>query len=200
MHITTSAIICAVRPHGEAGAVVRAMTAEHGLLAGYVRGGRSRTMRPVLQPSNIVRAEYRARVETQLPGLTVELEHSRAPLMAEPLAAAGLDWATALTASVVPEMHPYPAIHSALDGLLGAIEAAPAARGWAGALVSYEALVLSALGFGQGDAARPEAWDEVLSALNRSGARLNRYLFADRRADVLAARERLVERLKRAAA
>lgn len=200
MHITASAIICAVRSHGEAGAVVRAMTAEHGLVAGYVRGGRSRTMRPVLQPSNIVRAEYRARVETQLPGLTVELEHSRAPLMAEPLAAAGLDWATALTASVVPEMHPYPAIHSALDGLLGAIEAAPAARGWAGALVSYEALVLSALGFGQSDSGRPEAWGEMLSALSRSGARLERYLFADRRADVLAARERLVERLKRAAA
>lgn len=200
MHITTSAIICAVRPHGEAGAVVRAMTAEHGLIAGYVRGGRSRTMRPVLQPSNIVRAEYRARVETQLPGLAVELEHSRGPLMAEPLAAAGLDWATALTASVVPEMHPYPAIHSALDGLLGAIEAAPAARGWAGALVSYEALILSALGFGQGDAVRPETWDEVLSALNRSGARLDRYLFVDRRTDVLAARERLVGRLKRAAA
>ena len=176
MHITASAIICAVRSHGEAGAVVRAMTAEHGLVAGYVRGGRSRTMRPVLQPSNIVRAEYRARVETQLPGLTVELEHSRGPLMAEPLAA------------------------TALDGLLSAIEAAPAARGWAGALVSYEALILSALGFGQGDSGRPEAWDDVLAALNRSGARLERYLFADRRADVLAARERLVERLKRAAA
>jgi DNA repair protein RecO (recombination protein O) len=200
MHISASAIICAVRPHGEAGAVVRAMTAEHGMIAGYVRGGRSRTMRPVLQPSNIVRAEFRARVETQLPALTVELEQSRGPLMAEPLAASALDWATALTASVVPEMHPYPAIHSALDGLLNAIEAAPAARGWAGALVSYEALILSALGFGNGEGARSDGWDGVHASLNASGARLARYLFADRRADVLAARERLVERLKRAAA
>jgi DNA repair protein RecO (recombination protein O) len=200
MHISASAIICAVRPHGEAGAVVRVMTADYGLLAGYVRGGRSRTMRPVLQPSNIVRAEFRARVETQLPGLTVELEHSRGPLMAEPLAAAALDWATALTASVVPELHPYPTVHSALDGLLIAIEAAPAARGWAGALVSYEALILSALGFGHGDGGRPDDWPDVLASLNQSGARLDRYLFSDRRADVLAARERLVERLKRAAA
>ena len=200
MHISASAIVCAVRPHGEAGAVVRAMTAEHGMIAGYVRGGRSRTMRPVLQPSNIVRAEFRARVETQLPGLTVELEHSRGPLMAEPLAAAALDWATALTASVVPEMHPYPAIHSALDGLLNAIEAAPAARRWAGALVSYEALILSALGFGHRDEARSDGWEGVHASLNVSGARLARHLFADRRADVLASRERLVERLKRAAA
>lgn len=200
MHVITSAIVCAVRPHGEAGAVVRAMTAEHGLLAGYVRGARSRTMRPVLQPANIVRAEFRARVDTQLPGLTVELEQSRAPLMAEPLAAAAIDWATALTASVVPEAHPYPAIHSALDGLLNAIEAAPAARGWAGALVSYEALILSALGFGGVQIDRPEGWEATLASLSRSGAQLSRHLFADRRADVLAARERLVERLKRAAA
>lgn len=199
MQIAASGIVCAVRAHGEAGAVVRLMTAEHGLLAGYVRGGRSRTMRPILQPANIVRAEFRGRVESQLPGLTVELEGSRAPLMGEPLAASALDWATALTAAVVPEAHPYPAVHSALDGLLLAIEAAPAARGWAGALVRYEALILSALGFGGGDE-RPEGWGETLSALNATGARLGRHLFADRRSDVLAARERLVERLKRAAA
>lgn len=199
MHILTDGIICAVRAHGEAGAIIRLMTEQHGLLAGYVRGGRSRTMRPVLQPANIVRAEFRGRVESQLPGLTVELEHSRAPLMGEPLAASALDWATALTAAVVPEAHPYPAIFSALDGLLLAIEAAPAARGWAGALVRYEALILSALGFGGGDE-RPEGWGETLSALNATGARLGRHLFADRRSDVLAARERLVERLKRAAA
>ena len=199
MQIVTSGIVCAVRSHGETGTVARIMTAEHGLLTGYVRGGRSRTMRPVLQPSNIVRAEFRGRVESQLPGLTVELEHSRALLMAEPLAAAALDWATALTAAVVPEGHPYPPIHSALDGLLAAIEAAPAARGWAGALVSYEALILSALGFG-GDDERPDGWSATLASLNGSGARLARHLFADRRSDVLAARERLVERLKRAAA
>lgn len=180
--------------------MVRAMTDAHGLVPGYVRGGRSRTMRPVLQPSNIVRAEFRARVEGQLPGLTVELDHSRGPLMAEPLAAAALDWATALTAAVVPEMNPYPAIHAALDGLLNAIEAAPAARGWAGALLSYEALILSALGFGRGVNERAETWDDVLAGLTHSGVRLERHLFADRRADVLAARERLVGRLKRAAA
>ena len=176
------------------------MTAKHGLVAGYVRGGRSRTLRPVLQPSNVVRAEFRSRVETQLPGLTVELEHSRGPLMAEPLAAAGLDWSTALTAAVVPEMHPYPAIHTALDGLLGAIEAAPAARGWAGALFTYELLILSALGFGRREPDRPAEWADVLACLAESGAQLERHLFADRRADVLASRERLVERLKRAAA
>lgn len=192
MHITTDAIVCAVRAHGEAGAVVRLLTPDHGLLAGYVRGGRSRTMRPVLQPANIVRAEFRARVDTQLAALTVELVTSRAPLMNEPLAAAALDWATALAAAALPEGHPYPNVHSALDGLLLAVGAAPSARGWTGALLGYEAVMLSALGFG-GDA--PRAAD--IAAINASGARLHRHLFTDRKSDVLAARERLVERLKR---
>lgn len=199
MQIVTPAIICAVRAHGETGAIVRLLSPEHGLLAGYVRGGRSRTMRPILQPSNIVRAELRARIETQLPSLVVELVQSRAPLMAEPLAAAVLDWSTALTASVLPEGHPYPPVHSALDGLLTAVEAAPAARDWTGALLGYEAVILSALGYG-GVVRRPSGWPETLAALNASGAALARHLFADRRTDVLAARERLVERLKRAAA
>lgn len=199
MHIVTPGIICAVRAHGEAGAVVRILSPDHGLLAGYVRGGRSRTMRPVLQASNLVRAELRARVETQLPSLTVELVRSRAPLMAEPLAAAVLDWSTALTATVLPEAHPYPSVHAALDGLLNAVEAAPAARSWTGALLAYEAVILSALGYG-GDVRRPSGWGETLNALGASGESLRLHLFSDRRTDVLAARERLVERLKRAAA
>lgn len=192
MQVTTEAIVCAVRAHGEAGAIVRLLTPDHGLLAGYVRGGRSRTMRPVLQPANIVRAEFRARVETQLPALTVELAASRAPLMNEPLAAAALDWATALAAAVLPEGHPYPTVHSALDGLLLAVEAAPSARGWTGALLGYEAVMLSALGFG---GAAPRASD--IAAINASGAQLHRHLFSDRKSDVLAARARLVDRLKR---
>src|SRR3546814_5334337 len=41
----------------------------------------------------------RARTEEQLGGATVELLASRAPLLAEPLPAAAIDWATSLTAA-----------------------------------------------------------------------------------------------------
>jgi DNA repair protein RecO (recombination protein O) len=64
------------------------------------------------------------------------------------LPAAALQWATALTAAVLPDAQPYPRLYSALDGVLAAIEAAPAARGWAVALVRYELLLLAELGFG----------------------------------------------------
>ena len=92
MPTRATAIICSVRNHGETGTIVRALTAKHGLIAGYVRGGRSRVMWPVLIPSNVVDATWKFRGGAQLASLSVELIQSRAPLMAEPLAAAALDW------------------------------------------------------------------------------------------------------------
>lgn len=148
MRFTAPAIVCALRSHGEHGAIVRLMTAEHGLQAAYVRGARGRRMRPVLMAGNVVEARLAARTETQLPQGEVELVHSRAPLLAEPLPAAAIEWATALTATALPEGQPYPRLHSALEGLLDAIEAAPSASGWGAALVRYELLLLAELGFG----------------------------------------------------
>ena len=148
MHLSASAIICTLRAHGENGVIVRALTAEAGLMAGYVRGGRSRRLRPTLMPGNIVAAEYRSRTADQLASLTVELVQSRAPLMTQPLAASALDWVTLLTGSALPEGQAYPAIHAALGAVIEAVAMAPSARGWAAALAQYELLVLRALGFG----------------------------------------------------
>jgi DNA repair protein RecO (recombination protein O) len=148
MRIEASAIVCGLRTHGETGAIVRLMTEAHGLQAGYVRGARGRRMRPVLIAGNLVAATLSARTDHQLPQATVELTHSRAPLMAEPLPAAAIEWATALTATALPEAQPYPRLYSALDALLAAIEAAPSASGWGSALVRYELLLLAELGFG----------------------------------------------------
>ena len=148
MNVTADAIVCALRNHGEHGAVVRLMTADHGLQAAYVRGARGRRMRPVLIPGNLVQATLRSRSETQLSQAEVELGHSRAPLLSEPLPAAAIEWVTALTAVALPEGQPYPRLYAALDALLSAIEAAPSASGWGAALVRYEMLMLAELGFG----------------------------------------------------
>jgi DNA repair protein RecO (recombination protein O) len=148
MRIETAAIVCALRSHGEHGAVVRLMTPDHGLQAAYVRGARGRRMRPVLIAGNAVEARLASRTDTQLPQASIELVHSRAPLLSEPLPAAAIEWAAVLTATALPEGQPYPLLYSALEGLLDAIEAAPAASGWGAALVRYELLLLAELGFG----------------------------------------------------
>jgi DNA repair protein RecO (recombination protein O) len=188
MIITSPAIIVAVRAHGEHGAIVRALTPNDGLQAGYIRGGRSRRLRPVLVPGNLVEAEFRARVEEQLAAATVELAHSRAPLLSEPLPAAAIEWVTALVATALPEGQPYPRLYEGLGGLLDAIEHAPSARGWIGGLVRFEQLMLSELGYG----AVPG------EDLRVNGRALETHLFAGRKVDVMAARERLVDRLKHA--
>ncbi|HEX8214625.1 MAG TPA: DNA repair protein RecO [Allosphingosinicella sp.] len=240
MHLVCPAIVCAVRPHGEHGAIVRALTPGDGIQPGYVRGGRSRRLRPVLLPGNLVQAEYRARTDEQLAQLSVELSRSRAPLLGEALPAAAIDWSCALTATALPEAQPYPHVYEALDGLLSAVEAAPSAKGWASALVRYEMLILNELGFGLdldecaatgartglafvspksgravsaagaaeyadrlfplppfllgGGAAE---WKDILDGLRITGHFLARDLLIERQADVLASRERLVERLRR---
>jgi DNA repair protein RecO (recombination protein O) len=198
MHIRAPAIVCAARPHGETAVVARVLTADHGLVAGYVAGGRGRQLRPVLIPGNLVDAELSARSESQLPFLRLELVASRGPWLGEPLAAAAIGWVTALAACALPERQPFPALHEALEALLDAVCLAPSARGWAPALLSFELLLLRELGYGD-DQGRPDGhdWAGLLAAFDRLGPALARYPLAHRRADVMAARSMLRDRLAR---
>ena len=148
MQVETEAIVCALRGHGEHGGIVRIFTPADGLIAAYVRGARSRRMRPVLRAGNVVAAQVRSRTDAQLPQATIELAHSRAGVLSEPLPAAVVEWAAALIATTLPERQPYPRLYEAFAGLLDAVEAAPSAKGWAPALVRFEFLLLSELGFG----------------------------------------------------
>jgi DNA repair protein RecO (recombination protein O) len=198
MEFRGPAIVCAGRPHGETAVIVRLLTAEEGLVGAYVAGGRGRQLRPVLMPGNLVAAEVRSRVESQLPFARIELLESRGPWLSEPLPAAGIAWVTALTAATLPERQPFPALFDALSGLLTAITVAPSGRGWAVPLLSYEVLLLRDLGYGV-SVKRPEEgdWPAIFDAFDRIGRDLARYPLAERRADVMAARLILRERWSR---
>ena len=196
MQLTAPAIVCASRPHGETAAIARLLTAEHGLVAGYVAGGRGRQLRPVLVPGNRVQLELRARSDSQLPFARLELSESRGPWLGEPLAAGAIQWLTALTATALPEQQPYPALYEALGAALDAVCHAPSARGWVPAVIAYERLVLRELGYGRtATSGADDDWPQLLASFDRSGAALARYLLADRRGDVMGARAMLRERL-----
>lgn len=197
MNLRASAIVLGSRQQGETGAIVRLLTAEHGLIAAYVAGGRGRQMRAAMVPGNRVALELTIRSASQLPFARLELEQSMGALMTEPLPAAAIQWSCALTATALPERQAYPALHQALAALLDAVAAAPSARGWVNGLIGYETLLLSELGYG---GARPPAnpeWDAQLAALDVLERQLSHYLLAGHKSDVMGARRLLTERLAR---
>jgi DNA repair protein RecO (recombination protein O) len=198
MEFRGSAIVCGSRAHGETAVIARLLTSSQGLIGAYVAGGRGRHLRPVLLPGNLVEAEVRSRSDAQMPFARLELSASRGPWLSEPLPAAGIAWVTALTAATLPERQPFPALFDALSALLTAITVAPSGRGWAVPLLSYEVLLLRDLGYGV-TAARPEEgdWPAIFTAFDRIGRDLSRYLLAERRTDVMAARAMLRERWAR---
>ncbi len=197
MQIRAPAILIAARQHGETAVIARFLTAEYGVVAAYVAGGRGRQLRPVMIPGNVVDVQITARSESQLPFAKVELVDSRGPFLTEPLPAAAIGWALALTATALPERQPYPSLHDALGGLLDAVCHAPSARGWVGAMIAYETLLLRELGYG-GEGARPQGeLPELLRQMDALAGPLDHYLLADRRGDVMAARSRLRELLGR---
>ena len=51
MEWTDEAIVLGVRKHGETSVIAELMTRDHGRHLGLVQGGRSRKMRPILQPA-----------------------------------------------------------------------------------------------------------------------------------------------------
>jgi DNA repair protein RecO (recombination protein O) len=146
--LAAEAIVCLVLPHGENNAVVRVMTADHGLLAGYVRGGRSPRQRALLIPGNKVKASWRARVDEQLGTFTLELVQSRGTLaLGTRLQSAALTWVTGLCATAVPERVPYAHIYEGFEALLTIFEEAPSFV-WAQALARFELTLLAEIGFG----------------------------------------------------
>lgn len=197
MNLRAPALLLASRPQGETGAIARLLTAEAGLVAGYVAGGRGRQMRAVMVPGNRVALDLVTRSARQLPFAKLELEHSRAALMTEPLPAAAIQWVCGLTAAALPERNPYPGLYQALDGLLDAIAIAPSARGWVSGLIAYETLLLRELGYGGSPPDVAGDFADHLAALGALEGLIAHYLLAGHKGDVMAARKLLTERLAR---
>jgi DNA repair protein RecO (recombination protein O) len=151
-------------------------------------------------PGNRVALDLTTRAASQLPFVRLELEHSRAALMTEPLPAAAIQWLCGLTAAALPERQAYPGLYEALDGLLDAVAAAPSARGWVSGLIAYETMLLRELGYGGGPPP-PLAVDLAaqLAALGVLEGQLSHYLLAGHKGDVMGARRVLTERLARMA-
>src|SRR5213083_2722037 len=96
--------VLAARRHGESALIVELLTAEHGRHAGLVRGGQSPRRRALLQPGNLVAANWRGRLAEHLGNLDCELVRAHAAsLLDDPDRLAALAAAASLVAAALPE-------------------------------------------------------------------------------------------------
>jgi DNA repair protein RecO (recombination protein O) len=146
MEWSDSGIVLAVRPHGETSAIVEVLTALNGRHAGLVRGGRSRSMRPVLQPGNQIAVTWRARLADHLGMFVIEAENLGAgAVMEDRTALAGLNAACALAVMALPEREAHAQVYEGFQVFLSVLDQPDV---WPALYVRWEAGLLSDLGYG----------------------------------------------------
>lgn len=145
MQWTDEAIFLGARRHGETSVIAEVMTRARGRHLGMIRGGRSRTMQPVLQPGNRVEVTWRARLDEHLGEFRVEPVTLRAARLMESATAVYGVQALAALLRLLPEREPHPHLFDALDVILDHLEE-PAAAGEL--FIRFELEVLNDLGFG----------------------------------------------------
>jgi DNA repair protein RecO (recombination protein O) len=146
MEFEDDAFVLNARAHGEAGAIVEFLTANHGKYAAHVAGGGSRRIKPFLQPGAQVIARFRARMSDQLGSATLEpVGEGPSSLFDDALALAGLAAAAAVAGGALPEREPHPGAYFAFEALSRAL-AQPDI--WPAVFVRFEAGLLQELGFG----------------------------------------------------
>lgn len=138
-------IIIGLRKHGETNAIVECMTPQHGRHLGLVRGGRSRRLRPILQPGNVVDLVWRARLDEHLGTFQVDaVKLNAARLLESASAMLGLQLMAAHL-RLLPERDPHPRMHEILGLSLDLLDDDTAA---AELIVRFEIAMLEELGFG----------------------------------------------------
>lgn len=137
--------VLSMRPHGESAAIIEVFTAAHGRHAGVVRGGASRKMAAVLQPGSHVAVAWKARLDGHIGSFTVEPLRSRAGVMGDRLALAGLAATCALLRAALPEREAHPSLW---QGSMALLDALTNGGDWLPRYLRWELQLLEDLGFG----------------------------------------------------
>jgi DNA repair protein RecO (recombination protein O) len=138
-------IVLGGRTYGETSVILELLTAEHGRHLGLVQGGRSRRLRPVLQPGNAVEATWRARIDHHMGSFRIEgLKFRAAAIMDRVTSLHAVNHLCGL-ARLLPEREPQPLLHGMLDAMLESIDDRDRLPLQ---VVQFELAFLAALGFG----------------------------------------------------
>lgn len=143
---TDHAIVLSTRKHGENSVIANVLTREHGRHAGLVRGGAGKRLSPLLQPGNLLRVEWKGRLDEHLGTFQVEMEESySAKAMTNRDMLIKLNLVCAMCESCLPE-------RQHIDGLFGStlllFSILEESRLWPEVYQNWELGLLNELGYG----------------------------------------------------
>jgi DNA repair protein RecO (recombination protein O) len=166
-------IFLSAKPLGETSAVAELLTLEHGRHLGLVRGGRSRRIRPVLQPGNLIRVTWRARLSEHLGGFNVEMMEAHGARVLDDAAALAAIGTLAGLVKLLPERDPHPELYATT---LHVLRSFPEPDVWPVLFVHWEFQLLQELGFGLdlGACVATGATEELIYVSPRSGRAVSR--------------------------
>jgi len=173
MQFEDEGIVVSVRPHGETAAIAEVFTRAHGRHLGFVHGGRSRKLRPVLQIGNHVDVTWRARLAENMGHFAVELRRGYAAESFEnPIALNGLSSMAELS-RLLPERDAHANLFEVMLFVLNFLDDQEA---WPSLYVRFELALLEELGVGL-DLARCAATgqsDDLVYVSPKSGRAVSR--------------------------
>ncbi len=138
-------IILSLRPHGETGAVISILCADHGRYSGYVYGAQSAKNRSLLGIGNGVSVEWQSRTADYLGRFNIlDSQNFSAPILNCPLRLAAFLSACSLCDSLLPDHQSHSGIY---HGIRTLFELLPDAL-WGPSYVMWEISLLKELGFG----------------------------------------------------
>ena len=166
-------IFLSAKPLGETSAVAELLTLEHGRHLGLVRGGRSRRIRPVLQPGNLIRVTWRARLSEHLGGFNVEMMEAHGARVLDDAAALAAIGTLAGFVKLLPERDPHPELYAATLHVLRSFAESDV---WPILFVHWEFQLLQELGFGLdlSECAATGATDDLVYVSPRSSRAVSR--------------------------
>lgn len=145
MQWTDEGIVLGTKRHGETSVILELMTLERGRHLGLVRGGAGTRLRGVLQPGNLLRATWRARLDEHLGHYAVEgLNLRAAGLLGAAHAVHGVTHVAELC-RLLAEREPHARVFAALQVILDGLDDPLAA---ATLIARFELALLAELGFG----------------------------------------------------
>ncbi len=166
-------IVVSVRRFGDYDAIASLMTGSQGRHVGLVKGGMGKKHRGILQPGNLVKASWRARLEEHLGTFTVEGVQSYAALaLSNADQLAGLSAMCAMIEDTMPEREPHLEVYQRTLDLLTQLDAAY----WPALYAKWELALLADMGYGLdlASCAATGSRDDLIYVSPKSGRAVSR--------------------------